>query len=45
MKARPERLSSEAEVQSDRLRQMDSQLAQARELTQGFLDWRLPPER
>jgi hypothetical protein len=37
MLARPERLKPEAQVQLDRITQMDDQLAQARKLTQGFL--------
>ncbi len=38
MVARPGTLSPEAQQQLDRITQMDSTLAQARELTQGFLD-------
>jgi hypothetical protein len=38
MLARSETLRPEAKAQLDRLRQMDDQLAQARELTHGFLD-------
>ncbi len=38
MVARPETLSPEAQEQLDRLCQMDGTLAQARELTHGFLD-------
>ncbi len=38
MLARPATLSPEAEAQLDRITQMDDTLAQARELTHGFLD-------
>jgi len=38
MLARPETLNPQSEAQLDHLCQMDSQLAQARELTHGFLD-------
>lgn len=38
MLTRPRELRPEAEAQLDRITQMDSQLAQARELTHGFLD-------
>jgi len=38
MLARPGELRPEAQAQLDQITQMDSQLAQARELTHGFLD-------
>jgi hypothetical protein len=38
MLARPGTLNPEAEAQLDRITQMDDTLAQARELTHGFLD-------
>jgi len=38
MLARPGTLSPEAEAQLDQITQMDNTLAQARELTHGFLD-------